>query len=99
MKHGSAEARVRRCCYVEQATAIESAFPAGAVVVDVGQTRRENESRVARALPSSGASSSRGGAHFHAPALTPIPPVFACPALRIPRFLFPFPAQLYHWTM
>lgn len=36
---------------------------------------------------------------FHAPASTPIPPIFACPALKIPRFLFPFDVQLYHWTV
>ena len=36
MEHGSAEPGVRRCCYAEQATVIESAIPAGAVVVDVG---------------------------------------------------------------
>ena len=219
MEHGSAEPGVRRCCYAEQATAIESAIPAEAVVVDVGcgpalpyrrskpwtligvdlsyeslrantevdirvygsaadlplgdhsvdaivslyaihhfggQTRRENERRVARGfaefgrvlkpggslyifelspwwpvwqaqcatwnlvrklLPSmdiffwrEGPLASVAAAHlprsttlrrvrFHAPALTPIPPVFACPALRIPRFLFPFHAQLYHWTI
>ena len=27
---------------------------------------------------------------FQAPVLTPIPPMFACPSLKIPRFLFPF---------
>ncbi len=36
MEHGSAEPGVRRCCYAEQATVIESAIPSGAVVVDVG---------------------------------------------------------------
>lgn len=36
---------------------------------------------------------------FHAPTLTPIPPVFACPGLKIPRFLFPFDVHLYHWTV
>ena len=218
MEHGSAEPGVRRCCYAEQATVIESAIPAGAVVVDVGcgptlqyrrtkpwvligvdlsyeslrantevdirvygsaadlplgdgsvdaivslyaihhfggQTRRENESRVARGFAEFGRVLKPGGslfifelspwwpvwqaqcagwnlarrlmpgmdiffwrerplvdvaaAHlgrtttlrrvrFRAPALTPIPPVFACPALKIPRFLFPFHVHLYHWT-
>ena len=36
---------------------------------------------------------------FRAPALTPIPPVFACPGLKIPRFLFPFDVNLYHWVV
>jgi hypothetical protein len=36
---------------------------------------------------------------FKAPLLTPIPPVFACPWLKIPRLLFPFHVQLYHWTV
>lgn len=36
---------------------------------------------------------------FRAPALTTIPPVFACPAIRIPRFLFPFDVHLYQWTV
>jgi SAM-dependent methyltransferase len=36
---------------------------------------------------------------FKAPPLTPIPPVFACPALKIPRLLFPFHVHLYHWTV
>ena len=219
MEHGSAEPGVRRCCYAEQATVIESAIPAGAVVVDVGcgpalqyrrtkpwvligvdlsyeslrantevdvrvygsaadlplgdhsvdaivslyaihhfggQTRVENESRVARGFAEFGRVLKPGGslfifelspwwpvwqaqcaswnlvrklmpsmdiffwrerplvnvaaAHlgrittlrrvrFHAPALTPIPPVFACPALKIPRLLFPFHVHLYHWTV
>jgi SAM-dependent methyltransferase len=219
MEHGSAEPGVRRCCYAEQATVIESAIPVGAVVVDVGcgpalpyrrtkpwvligidlsyeslransevdipvygsaadlpladrsvdaivslyaihhfggQTRRENESRVGRGFAEFGRVLKPGGslfifelspwwpvwqtqcatwnlvrklmpgmdiffwrthpllnvaaAHlgraatlrrvrFQAPALTPIPPVFACPSLKIPRFLFPFDVHLYHWTM
>jgi len=219
MEHGSAEPGVRRCCYAEQATVIESAIPGGAVVVDVGcgpalpyrrtnpwvligvdlsyeslrantemdirvygsaadlplgdgsvdaivslyaihhfggQTRRENESRVARSFAEFGRVLKPGGslfifelspwwpvwqvqcagwnlarklmpgmdiffwregpllnvaaAHlgrstklrrvrFRAPALTPIPPVFACPALKIPRLLFPFHVHLYHWTV
>ena len=219
MEHGSAEPGVRRCCYAEQATVIESAIPPGAVVVDVGcgpalpyrrakawtligvdlsyeslrantevdipvygsaaalpladhsvdaivslyaihhfggQTRRENEGRVARSFAEFGRVLKPGGslfifelspwwpvwqaqcatwnfvrkllpsmdiffwrerplmdvaaAHlgrsttlrrvrFRAPALTPIPPVFACPVLKIPRFLFPFDVQLYHWTV
>lgn len=36
---------------------------------------------------------------FKAPLMTPIPPVFACPALKIPRLLFPFHVNLYHWTV
>lgn len=36
---------------------------------------------------------------FKAPLLTPIPPVFACPGLKIPRLLFPFHVNLYHWTV
>jgi hypothetical protein len=36
MEHGSAEPGVRQCCYAEQAAAIESLIPEGAVVVDVG---------------------------------------------------------------
>ena len=40
MEHGSAEPGVRRCCYADQATVIESAIPAGAVVVDVGWGQR-----------------------------------------------------------
>jgi hypothetical protein len=36
---------------------------------------------------------------FHTPALTLIAPVFACPAVKIPRFLFPFHVNLYHWTV
>jgi ubiquinone/menaquinone biosynthesis C-methylase UbiE len=219
MEHGSAEPGVRRCCYSEQATVIESAIPSGAVVVDVGcgpalpyrraqpwvligvdlsyeslranteldikvygsaadlpladrsvdaivslyaihhfggQTRRENERRVARGFAEFGRVLKPGGslfifelspwwllwqaqcvtwnlvrkimpsmdiffwrerqfvnvaaAHlgrsttlrrvrFHAPTLTPIPPVFACPGLKIPRFLFPFDVHLYHWTV
>jgi SAM-dependent methyltransferase len=219
MEHGSAEPGVRRCCYAEQATVIESAIPAGAVVVDVGcgpalpyrrtkpwvligvdlsyeslranadvdirvygsaadlplgdrsvdaivslyaihhfggQTRRENESRVARGFAEFGRVLKPGGSlfvfelspwwpvwqaqcagwnlmrklaqsmdiffwrerwlvsiaaghlgrsttlrrvRFHAPALTPISPVFACPAFKIPRFLFPFDVHLYHWTV
>jgi SAM-dependent methyltransferase len=219
MQHGSAEPGVRRCCYAEQASVIESAIPAGAVVVDVGcgpalpyrrattwtligvdpsyeslrankevdirvygsatdlplpdhsvdavvslyaihhfggQTRRENEGRVARGFAEFGRVLKPGGslfifelspwwpvwqvqcaswnlvrkvipsmdmffwrerrlvsiasAHlgrsvtfrrvrFHAPGLTPIPPVFAWPALKIPRFLFPFDVHLYHWTV
>ena len=219
MEHGSAEPGVRRCCYAEQATVIESVIPAGAVVVDVGcgpalpyqrakpgtligvdlsyeslrantevdirvygsaaelpladasvdaivslyaihhfggQTRRENERRVARGFAEFGRVLKPGGslfifelspwwpiwqlqcatwnlvrklmpsmdiffwlenrllnvaaAHlgraatlrrvrFQAPALTPIPPVFACPSLKIPRFLFPFHVHLYHWTV
>ena len=219
MEHGSAEPGVRRCCYAEQATVIESAIPAGAVLVDVGcgpalpyrrtkpwtligvdlsyeslrantevdirvygsaadlplgdrsvdaivslyaihhfggQTRVENESRVARGFAEFGRVLKPGGslfifelspwwpvwqaqcagwnlvrklmpsmdiffwrarplvkvaaAHlgrsatlrrvrFRVPALTPIPPVFACPALKIPRFLFPFDVHLYQWTV
>ena len=219
MEHGSAEPGVRRCCYAEQATVIESAIPAGAVVVDVGcgpalpyrrakawtligvdlsyeslrantgvdipvygsaadlpladhsvdaivslyaihhfggETRRENEGRVARGFAEFGRVLNPGGslfifelspwwpvwqvqcatwsivrklmpgmgiffwraypllniaaAHlgraatlrrvrFQTPALTPIPPVFACPSLKIPRFLFPFDVHLYHWTV
>jgi SAM-dependent methyltransferase len=219
MEHGSAEPGVRRCCYAEQATVIESAIPSGAVVVDVGcgpalpyrraqpwvligvdlsyeslrantevdlrvygsaadlpladcsvdaivslyaihhfggQTRRENEGRVARGFAEFGRVLKPGGslfifelspwwpiwqmqcvtwnlvrklvpsmdiffwrecglvniaaAHlgrstkfrrvrFHAPALTSIPPVFACPAMKMPRFLFPFDVHLYHWTV
>lgn len=219
MEHGSAEPGVRRCCYAEQATVIESAIPAGAVVVDVGcgpalpyrrtkpwtligvdlsyeslrantevdirvygsaadlpladrsadaivslyaihhfggQTRRENESRVARGFAEFGRVLKPGGSlfifelspwwpvwqaqcagwnlvrklmpsmdiffwreptlmnvaathlgrpamrrrmRFHTPALTLIAPVFACPAVKIPRFLFPFHVNLYHWTV
>ena len=219
MEHGSAEPGVRRCCYADQASVIESSIPAGAMVVDVGcgpalpyrrakawtligvdlsyeslrantevdvavygsaadlpladrsvdaivslyaihhfggQTRRENEGRVARGFSEFGRVLKPGGslfifelspwwpvwqmqcaswnlvrklvqsmdiffwrerplvniaaAHlgrsttfrrvrFHAPALTPIPPVFACPGLKIPRFLFPFDVHLYHWTV
>lgn len=219
MEHGSAEPGVRRCCYAEQATAIELSIPAGAVVVDVGcgpalqyrrakpwvligvdlsyeslrantevdipvygsaaelpladhsvdaivslyaihhfggQNLQENESRVARGFAEFGRVLKPGGslfifelspwwpvwhaqrviwnlvrklipgmdiffwrerplikvaaAHlprsttlrrvrFHAPALTPIPPVFACPALKIPRLLFPFHVNLYQWTV
>ena len=219
MEHGSAEPGVRRCCYADQASVIESIIPAGAMVVDVGcgpalpyrrakawtligvdlsyeslrantevdvavygsaadlpladrsvdaivslyaihhfggQTRRENEGRVARGFSEFGRVLKPGGslfifelspwwpvwqmqcaswnlvrklvqsmdiffwrerplvniaaAHlgrsttfrrvrFHAPALTPIPPVFACPGLKIPRFLFPFDVHLYHWTV
>lgn len=219
MEHGSAEPGVRRCCYAEQATLIESAIPAGAVVVDVGcgpalpyrrtkpwtligvdlsyeslrantevdirvygsaadlplgdrsvdaivslyaihhfggQTRRENESRVARGFAEFGRVLKPGGSlfifelspwwpvwqaqcatwnlvrklmpsmdiffwrepplmnvaathlgrpamrrrmRFHTPALTLLAPVFACPAVKIPRFLFPFHVNLYHWTV
>ena len=219
MEHGSAEPGVRRCCYAEQAAAIETLIPGGAVVVDVGcgpalsyqrpessfligvdmsyeslrantevdlpvyasagelpltdgsadaivslyaihhfggQNRRENELRVAqgfaefrrvlkpggsllifelspwwpiwqaqrttwnlvrklmpamdiffwreRALLNVAARNFGGKAtlrrvRFKAPLLTPIPPVFACPALKIPRLLFPFHVNLYHWTV
>lgn len=219
MEHGSAEPGVRRCCYAEQATVIESLIPEGAVVVDVGcgpalpyrrpkpwfligvdmsyeslransevdlpvyasagelpladrsvdaivslyaihhfggQTRRENELRVARGFAEFRRVLKPGGSlfifelspwwpiwqiqrttwnlvrkimpgmdiffwrerplldiakaqlgdqatlrrvRFEAPALTPIPPVFACPALKIPRLLFPFHVHLYHWTV
>jgi hypothetical protein len=34
---------------------------------------------------------------FKAPLLTPISP--ACPALKIPRLLFPFHVHLYHWAV
>ena len=36
---------------------------------------------------------------FKAPLSTPIPPVFALPGLKIPRLLFPFHVNLYHWTV
>lgn len=36
---------------------------------------------------------------FKAPLSMPIPPVFACPGLKIPRLLFPFHVNLYHWTV
>ena len=174
MEHGSAEPGVRRCCYADQASVIESIIPAGAMVVDVGcgpalpyrrakawtligvdlsyeslrantevdvavygsaadlpladrsvdaivslyaihhfggQTRRENEGRVARGFSEFGRVLKPGGSlfifelspfrrvRFHAPTMTPIPPVFACPGLKIPRFLFPFDVHLYHWTV
>ena len=220
MEHGSAEPGVRRCCYAEQAAAIETLIPGGAVVVDVGcgpalsyqrpessfligvdmsyeslrantevdlpvyasagelpltdgsadaivslyaihhfggQSRRENELRVAQGFAEFRRVLKPGGSllifelspwwpiwqaqrttwnlvrklmpamdiffwreralldiaarhfgdgkatlrrvRFKAPLLTPIPPVFACPALKIPRLLFPFHVNLYHWTV
>jgi hypothetical protein len=34
---------------------------------------------------------------FDAPMSTTFAPVFAFPGIRIPRFLFPFRINLYHW--
>ena len=219
MEHGSAEPGVRRCCYAEPASIIESAIPAGAVVLDVGcgpalpyrrvkpwtligvdlsydslranthldlrvyasasglplgngsvdtivslyaihhfggRTIRENEDRVARAFAEFGRVLKPSGSllifelspwwpvwqvqcatwnlvqklipsmdmffwreralvdlaadhlprsatlrrvRLRAPAFTLIPPVFACPRLKIPRLLFPFHVHLYHWIV
>ena len=72
MEHGSAEPGVRRCCYAEQATAIESVIPGG-VVVDVG---------CGPALPY------RRSEALVPDRLRHVVRIAARPSLKIPRLLF-----------